>query len=435
MASRDGTSQALARAHRLASSAEELYEEGRWAQAIERYEAASKAFVAATLATSDTTVVQSLRLLANSHSQRAHELRLRATLHDMHEVDESRGSAAAASSAAPSSSSPPSCTSASAHPGNSAEALIVSSAFARLSSQLISTHEELRFGAEELCRVLLPAMTGGSAGGSSALSSSAILAGAKPQQLMDSFCVVSPNGASPRLSRRGFGDGLGVQSSSVLSLAGGAAGGAGALMMSGGSCGSHALDPHHQLVALQAAGDGTSSGTPGAGGSALGSASGAGSGTAGAGDSAGTHLAQLALENSRLASENAALRQRASELGAIFAKVQRRAADQQRLARKALSALREVHNTPRPELPADAAKEVADLRRQLEAAHAARRQQAELVRKYEQRWAQLKASARRKQAAQQAEQSGTQPPPPPKSPLRQGAAASLKGSSGSRASS
>ena len=146
-------------------------------------------------------------------------------------------------------------------------------------------------------------------------------------------------------------------------------------------------------------------------------------------------MAQLALENSRLASENAALRQRASELGAIFAKVQRRAADQQRLARKALSALREVHNTPRPELPADAAKEVADLRRQLEAAHAARRQQAELVRKYEQRWAQLKASARRKQAAQQAEQSGTQPPPPPKSPLRQGAAASLTGSSGSRAPS
>ena len=202
-------------------------------------------------------------------------------------------------------------------------------------------------------------------------------------------------------------------------------------MMSGGSCGSHPLDPHHQLVSLQATGDGTSTGSPGASGSALGSASGAGSGCAGVGEYTGTHLAQLALENSRLASENAALRQRASELGAIFAKVQRRAADQQRLARKALSALREVHSTPRPDLPADAAKEVADLRRQLEAAHAARRQQAELVRKYETRWAQLKASARRKQAAQQAEQSDSQPLPP-KSLLRhQGTAVSPKVALGS----
>ena len=53
-----------------------------------------------------------------------------------------------------------------------------------------------------------------------------------------------------------------------------------------------------------------------------------------------------------------------------------------------------------PALPPSPAAEIADLRSQLEAAHAVRRQQGEQVRKYEQRWAQLKASARRKQAQQ-----------------------------------
>lgn len=65
---------------------------------------------------------------------------------------------------------------------------------------------------------------------------------------------------------------------------------------------------------------------------------------------------------------------------------------------------RQLHATPRTDLPTDASKEIADLRRQLEAAHAARRQQAELVRKYEHRWSQLKASAKKKQQAQQEQQ-------------------------------
>ena len=51
----------------------------------------------------------------------------------------------------------------------------------------------------------------------------------------------------------------------------------------------------------------------------------------------------------------------------------------------------------RPDLAPPAAAEIKSLRAQLEAAHAAQRQQAEVVRKYESRWAQLKASARRKQ--------------------------------------
>ena len=383
----------LARAHRLASAAEELYEEGRWQQAIERFEAASDAYVSATLATTDTTVVQSLRLMANSHSQRAHELRLRTKLHGMHEVGESLSSASASSAAAAPASPPPPPAGSSSTSGSGGEALMVSGAFARLSSQLISTHEELRFGAEELSRILLPAMPGGAAatGPSAQLgaSSSSVL-GAKPQQLIDSFYVVPPSGASPRIPRRGLGESLAAQTSSVLSGGGGSGSGSG-----GGPA--HVLEPHQQLAALQNLGVACEGGG--------GAATSGGSGGAGTG---GAHhhysLAQLAHENSRLMSENAALKQRASELTAVFSKVQRRAADQQRLARKALSALREVHNTPRPDLPSDAAKEIADLRRQLEAAHTQRRQQAELVRKYEQRWAQLKASARRKQAAQQQEE-------------------------------
>ena len=111
--------------------------------------------------------------------------------------------------------------------------------------------------------------------------------------------------------------------------------------------------------------------------------------------------AALAAENQRLMRENATLRQQGSEMHAALGKVQRRAAEQLRLAKKALAALREVQAAPRPQLlPEAESKEIADLRGQLEQAHAVRRQQAEQVRKYEQRWAQLKASARRKQAQQ-----------------------------------
>ena len=381
----------LGKAHRLASLAEELYEEGRWKQAIEKFEAASDAYVSATLATTDTTVVQNLRLLANSHSQRAHELRLRTKLHDMHEASDA-AAAAKPSRAAEAKPSPPS-------PSDQ----VISGAFARLSSQLISTHEELRFGAEELTRILLPATAGPHPAAISGGGSSSVL-GAKQQQLIDSFYVVPPQrGAtgglgSPGLNRRGLAADVGaLQHSSVLGVGSGSAGSGGGLACSGSG---HALDPHQQLALLQNAQH-----QPGeAGGSAAGGSGSGGGGGGGGGSNGLPSLTQLAVENSRLSSENAALRQRASELNAVFGKVQRRAADQQRLARKALSALREVHATPRPDLPENAAKEIADLRRQLEAAHNARRQQAELVKKYEQRWAQLKASARRKQQQQQAAQ-------------------------------
>ena len=60
-------------AHRNASRAEELYEEGRWKQAAEYFEAACDAYVSATLETTDTNLVQSLRQLALSHAKKAHE--------------------------------------------------------------------------------------------------------------------------------------------------------------------------------------------------------------------------------------------------------------------------------------------------------------------------------------------------------------------------
>jgi hypothetical protein len=128
----------------------------------------------------------------------------------------------------------------------------------------------------------------------------------------------------------------------------------------------------------------------------------------GDGDGLRASVAQLTIENARLSRENGALRQRQAELHAVLGKAQRRATDQQRLARKALSALREVHGASRPELSADAAREIADLQRQLEKAHAARRQQAELVRKYEQRWARTLRALHR--AAQSAPSTHRAPP-------------------------
>ena len=386
---------ALARANRNASSAEELYEEGRWKQAIDKFEAAADDYISATLLTTDTAVVQSLRMLAQSHSQRAHELRLRAKLHGMHEGSDAAGGASKARVTP--TTPPPGPT------GTTGNEVQVSGAFARLCSQLISTHEELRFGAEELTRILLPLLptaTDRNASPSTQLAGGSAVLGAKPQQLIDSFYVVPPHRAgaplgSPAVPRRALGEplgpGAGLQHSSVLGAVGGGLDASG-IGGSGGS-GGHPLDPQQQLAMLSF-GDTPSA----AGGSASGSG---GGGSSGLGGTSGPSLAQLSVENSRLSAENAALRQQARELNTAFTKIQRRAADQQRLARRALTALREVHSAPRTDLPDAAAKEVADLRKQLEQAHAAKRQQAELVKKWEQRWAQLKASARRKQQQQQ----------------------------------
>ena len=359
----------LSAANRLAAAAEECYEEGRWALAVEKFEAASEAYVCATLHTSDTKCVQALRMLALSHAQRAHETRLRINLqHGLHANfggSKAGGNGAAAADAADAALRPRSASSDQAKASGSGsgtavsgEALEVYRALARLSSQLISTHEELRFGAEELVRLLSasgPVCSNGTPSSAGAISGSTLL---------HSFCVVS--------SQRGTS----------------AAGSTTAPPLPGSQTLQQSVMGASPITALSLAGSAEAR-------SAAGSLE-------SEGIDGRASIAQLTAENSRLSRENHAFRLKVSEMQAVLAKAQRRAADQLRLVRRALSALREVHGAPRPELAADTAAEIADLRRQLEGAHTVRRQQAELVRKYEQRWAQLKASARRKQQAQQA---------------------------------
>ena len=392
----------LALATSLAAAAEENYEEGRWAKAVEKFEAASEAYVSATLRTSDTKCVQALRTLALSHAQRAHETRLRIRLQNgLHAADGGGSSFGAGdSSASRAGSAAREAGAEQLHLGGgstgggrvsgttaaaSAETLEAHRTFARLSSQLISTHEELRFGAEELGRLLSASGPGGCGSGAPPSATGAISSSA----LLHSFCVVPSQ-------QRGTA-----------------------------AAASTAAPPPHASQTLQQSVMGAAPPPPPpppatvtlTGSSEARSATGSLE-TDGDADLRSS-MAQLTAENGRLNRENAALRQRATEVQAVLAKAQRRAADQQRLVRKALSALREVHATTRPDLPVDSAAEIADLRRQLEGAHTARRQQAELVRKYEQRWAQLKASARRKQQAQQqaaaAQQAASVPQPPLKS--------------------
>lgn len=357
----------LSAANRLAAAAEECYEEGRWALAVEKFEAASEAYVGATLHTSDTKCVQALRMLALSHAQRAHETRLRINLqHGLHANfgDSKAGvNGAAAADAADAAlrlrSDQAKASGSGSGTAASGEALEVYRALARLSSQLISTHEELRFGAEELVRLLsasgpvcsngTPSSAGGAISGSTLLHSFCVVSSQRGASVAGSTTAPPPPGSQTLQQSV-----MGASPLTAQSLAGSA-------------------------EARSAAGSLESEGADGR-----------------------ASIAQLTAENSRLSRENHAFRLKVSEMQAVLAKAQRRAADQLRLVRRALSALREVHGAPRPELAADTAAEIADLRRQLEGAHTVRRQQAELVRKYEQRWAQLKASARRKQQAQQA---------------------------------
>ena len=74
-------------AHRLASEGEDLYEEGRLGSAAQRFEAAAEQYVRATLHTSDTESIQSLRQLAIAHTQRAHEIVCRMRLHEAQLTD------------------------------------------------------------------------------------------------------------------------------------------------------------------------------------------------------------------------------------------------------------------------------------------------------------------------------------------------------------
>ena len=374
------TESTLAWAHRLASSAEELHEHGKFGQAATHFEAASDAYISATLDTSDTHNMQSLRLLASAHANRAHELRLRMRLHGV------RAAAGDANADGTAQSTPQAVRQPQAE-----DTAVAGSAFAQVASQLISTNEELRFGADELVRLLLTAglvqPSGASQqqaiGGSGGMSSSTILnkTGTKGAQLIDSFLVTPPLHAYA---------GAAASSSN---------GGASFLATS------QALQPPPQQT--QPAFAITSASSRGGGGGAGSSAANSGGGVNATSEdgpeSLRAALSQMSLEQTRLTRENATLKQRNNELSAILGKAQRRAADQQRLARKALTALREAQAKPRPELTADAAKEIRDLYKQLNNAHNKQRQQGELVKKYEQRWAQLKASARKKQALQAAE--------------------------------
>ena len=58
------SSQGIDAAQRFAEAAEELYEDGRYADAAERFETAAHKYVEATLLTKDTKLLQSLRQLA-----------------------------------------------------------------------------------------------------------------------------------------------------------------------------------------------------------------------------------------------------------------------------------------------------------------------------------------------------------------------------------
>ncbi len=359
----------LVAAHALAVEAEELYEEGRWKRAADRFEAASEQYVRATLCTADADSLQSLRLLALAHSQRAHELRCRLVLHDALKEGGPTASPTAEKDDDGSARAP-------------AAAAASNPALSRLGSQLISTLESLSLGAEELsCIDLLHAFTPAprsSAIGSSAISSGSLrchsptCARSSVQRsagafLSDSYCVVPGACGSPINARRDVLRASGPVVSPVSSP----------------------MPPANP--------------TP-----------------------AESQLAALRQQLAVASAENAAHKARANEMQAMLGKVQRRAAEQVRaqaasspprvppaplptppparqlrLSKKALTMLHEVQAIPRADLSPQAATEVRHLRQQLEQAHSARRQQAEVVRKYEQRWAQLKASARRKQAQQQ----------------------------------
>ena len=364
-------------ANGFAIEAEEAYEEGRWKLAADRFEEAAEAYVQATLLTSDTTALQALRQLALSHSQRAHELKCLFKLHSLHAggspeaATRSGGSAAEPLPAGPSAAVPSVGTSATkgAHTSTTPQEAAdvsrgggeparlsrsdvtptvgsrdeTSAALLRLGSTLLGTLETIRFGAEELvgCELVLPPTLGGGSGGAASV-------------MNDSYCMVTPNAAASVASVSSFGP-----SSPLTTGLEGQWDGPAFLAAAGD-------DEMHAALA-----------------------------------SSRQKASQLASENERLRREVASLRLRTTEFSTTLVRAERRAHDQLRLVRRAIASLREINQTPRLDVPEDAAAEIRELRSQLEDSHKARRQQADHLRKYEQRWKQLKASARQKQAQQQ----------------------------------
>ena len=256
-------------AHKLASEGEDFYEESNLEAAAQRFEAAAEQYVRATLCTSDTESLQSLRLLAISHTQRAHEIVCRMRLHDAQLADPRFTPTGGRSWAK---------AEAGGAGGNNPEvggAETSAALLPRLGSQLISSLEALHFGAEELLciELLMPTVTATSTRGSQ-------LGGGAPGAgggLIDSFYVVP---SQPGMLNHGR---------SVGSLGGSAAGGselglpAGAARETGGHASAQALHaPHTQRAAA------------------------------------------LAAENLRLTRENATLRQQGAEMHAALGKVRRR---------------------------------------------------------------------------------------------------------------
>lgn len=353
---------ALAEANRHACKADEAYEDGRWKEAVSLFYEAANAYVSATRQCApDTDLVQQIRKLADSYAKRAHETELRIKLHEVHsspswhESGGARGLKSAQGGDGARQSSTMSSGSCSV-PGP-ADALL-----GRLSSQLISAFQDVHLNAEELSRLLA---VGGSAAANSSsaaqpsLANSALLGGPQHSYVFPS----APGGVTSSIAGGGRGGGAGEHEYAA---------------------------ERHALQRSKPAGGGGSDG--------------------GGGDEGiRASLMQAMHEKERLARENAALRHQVSELNFAFGKALRKAEEQRRLARKAVSTLREVHALPRADLTPEAARELTDLRRQLETAYGIRRRLEERVRKYESRWEELKASARRKQAKQQAQAEGADP--------------------------
>ena len=257
-----GQQECVVRATSLASDAEELFEEGHWLAAATKFEEAAEAYIRATLHTTDSRNVQALRQLALAHSQRSHELRLRAKIHGVLSGGGIEGIGIADAKSATRGSA-------------SAETIASNSALGRLGSQLVHTHEELRVGADDLARLLAACAGGGSM--VQGVAGSVLMGG----KLIDSFCVVpSQHSAASR----------GARFTDVL--------------------------PSQQLQQSMVGSGGVCTAAPS---SSPAGSEGPRSSSASLETERGTELhpsmAQLMAENGRLARENAALRQREIKVG------------------------------------------------------------------------------------------------------------------------
>ncbi|KAL1493504.1 hypothetical protein AB1Y20_017209 [Prymnesium parvum] len=190
----------LQQANSLAIEAEDLYLDGHMQQAAARYEKAAEAYVRATLSTSDTATLQSLRQLALAHSHRSHELKWLVELNSL-PLD-----ASASHDDYPPAAPPP-------EEAEWADASTLCAAaegplaLLRLGSTLLGTLETLRLGAEELLagELALPPAAGG--------------VGSLPLGLNDSFCIVAPEAQPPHAAESREGEALAATRQKLHQLA------------------------------------------------------------------------------------------------------------------------------------------------------------------------------------------------------------------------